>query len=607
MDTTNYLDPKQPLEGRVVSLLEVLTIDEKLSLCAGQNFWETRAIPRLGLKAFRMTDGPRGVAFHSSRFKRCTAFPSGISQAASWDRELMGRFGEAVAREAKSVGAGCILGPAINITRTPLNGRTFEYFSEDPMLNSQLAVPMVKGVQKQGVAACVKHFAANSQETNRMRNSSEVSQRALEEIYLPAFKASVEQADAWSIMAAYNAVNGVAACENPELLQDKLRGEYGFRGFVVSDWFAVRRTRSAEACVKAGLNLEMPGKGSRYRHKNIRESFAQDKFSESELDENLRGLLRVMVLTGHLDPEGSTGERNTPEHQALACEMAEAGITLLKNAGGLLPLNPEKTKKIAVLGPKLKKRNCLPLWGGSAGVWPPYEVTPLKGLMAENRDRFEWVKSPKDADAVLLFVGLSHRPGGDSEAMDRKHLHLPPKQQVLIEETLAVNPNTIVVLINGGPVTMPWLDEVPSVLETWYPGMEGGTAIAKVLFGDSNPSGKLPLTFPRQLQDSPAHQSERSYPGDKKTVHYDEDIFVGYRHFDKQAIEPLFPFGHGLSYSEFDYDGLQLESERLVAGDTLRISMILNNASDRPGAEVVQLYISDQQADPDRPPQALKG
>ena len=359
--------------------------------------------------------------------------------------------------------------------------------------------------------------------------------------------------------------------------------------------------------MKAGLNLEMPGKGSRYRHKNIKQSFEQGNFSESELDENLKGLLRVMVLTKHLDPQGITGERNTPEHQALACQMAEAGITLLKNVGGLLPLNPEKTKKIAVLGPKLKKRNCLPLWGGSAGVWPPYEVTPLKGLQAENRDRFEWVKSPKEADAVLLFVGLSHRPGGDSEAMDRKHLHLPPKQQALIEETLAENPNTIVVLTNGGPVTMPWLDDVPAVLETWYPGMEGGTAIAKVLFGDSNPSGKLPLTFPKQLHDSPAHQSQRSYPGDKKTVHYDEDIFVGYRHFDKQEIEPLFPFGHGLSYSTFKYDDLQLKSERLEADDTLSISMNLSNTSDRSGAEVVQLYIADQQGEADRPPQALKG
>jgi len=612
MNSISYLDPDLPLEDRVSGLLNALTIDEKLSLCAGQNLWETRAVPRLDLKPFRMTDGPRGVAFHSSRLKRCTAFPSGIAQAATWDRDLMGRCGEAIAQEAKAVGARCLLGPAINITRTPLNGRTFEYFSEDPLLNSQLAVAMVKGVQRKGVAACVKHFAANNQETNRIRNSSEVSERALQEIYLPAFRASVQQADAWSVMAAYNAVNGVAACENTDLLKNKLRDEYGFRGFVVSDWFAVRRTSSPEAVLKAGLTLEMPGKGSRLRYKNIKASFDQGKFSEAELDENLRGLLRVMALTGHLDPEPDVGERNTPEHQLLAREIAEAGMTLLKNDGGLLPLCPGKTKKIAVLGPKLKKKNCLPLWGGSAGVWPPYEVTPLQGLEAENQGRFEWVQSPADADAVLLFLGLSHRPGADSEAMDRKHLHLPEKQQALVEATIAANPNTIVVLINGSPVTMPWLDDVPAVLEAWYPGMEGGRAIARVLLGDSNPSGKLPVTFPKQLQDSPAHQSARSYPGDRHSVYYEEDIFVGYRHFDKRNIEPLFPFGHGLSYTEFEYTDLQLGARQLAAGETLNISMTVTNTGDRAGAEVVQLYIADLQAtggglQPERPPQALKG
>lgn len=520
----NYLDTAMPLEQRVTSLLDALQIDEKLSLCAGQNFWETRAIPRLGIKAFRMSDGPRGVAFHSSRMSRCTAFPSGVAQAASWDEDLMARFGEAVARECKSTGAQMILAPAINITRTPLNGRTFEYLSEDPLLNARLTVPMVKGVQSQGVAACVKHFAANNQETNRMRNSSEVSERALQEIYLPAFKAAVEQADAWSVMAAYNAINGTAACESPDFLKTRLRDEYGFRGFVVSDWFAVRRTSSPEACIKAGLNLEMPGKGSRYRFKNIKKAYEKDLFSEAELDENLRGVLRVMVLTGHLDPQTDNGARNTVEHQTLAREMAEAGITLLKNEGNLLPLDPSRVKKIALLGPKLKRRNCWPLWGGSAGVWPPYEVTPWQGLQAQNHGRFQWVNSPGEADAVLLFVGVGHRPGFDSEAMDRKSLHLPRKQQALIQQTVAANPNTVVILTNGGPLAMSWMDEVPALLETWYSGMEGGNAIARVLFGDTNPAGKLPLTFPKQLKDSPAHKSERSYPGDKRAVHYEEEL-----------------------------------------------------------------------------------
>ena len=606
MENANYLNTTAPLEERVTSLLNALQVDEKLSLCAGQNFWETRAIPRLGLKAFRMSDGPRGVAFHSSRRRRCTAFPSGVSQAASWDERLMSRFGEAVAQECKATGAQMILAPAINITRTPLNGRTFEYFSEDPLLNARLTVPVVKGIQSQGVAACVKHFAVNNQETYRMRNSSEVSERALQEIYLPAFKAAIEQADAWSVMAAYNAINGTAACENPDFLKTRLREEYGFRGFVVSDWFAVRRTSSPEACIKAGLNLEMPGKGSRYRFKNIKAAFQRGAFSEAELDDNLRGLLRVMVLTGHLDSLADSGERNTREHQSLAREMAEAGITLLKNDGDLLPLDTSRVKKIAVLGPKLKRRNCWPLWGGSAGVWPPYEITPWQGLQTQNHGRFQWVKSPREADVVLLFVGVGHGPGFDSEAMDRKSLHLPRKQQQLIRKTLAANPNTVVILTNGGPLAMPWLNEVPALLETWYPGMEGGNAIARVLFGDTNPSGKLPLTFPKELQDSPAHHSKRSYPGDKHAVHYEEELFVGYRHFDKYKIEPLFPFGHGLSYTRFGYSELQIHGSTFTAEDTLEVSMNLINSGKVAGAEVVQLYVSDEQAEADRPLQSLK-
>jgi beta-glucosidase len=605
-----YLDATAPLEARVSSLLQALDIDEKFSLCAGQNFWETRAIPRLGIKPFRMSDGPRGVAYHSSRRSRCTAFPSGVSQAASWDENLMTRFGEALASECKATGAQMVLAPAINITRTPLNGRTFEYFSEDPLLNARLTVPVVRGIQSQGVAACVKHFAANNQETHRMRNSSEVSERALQEIYLPAFKAAVEQADAWSVMAAYNAINGTPACENRDFLKTRLREEYGFRGFVVSDWFAVRRTSSPESCVKAGLNLEMPGKGSRYRSSNLKAAYQKKLFSEAELDENLRALLRVMVLTGHLDAQhesrAQNGERNTPAHQALAREMAEAGITLLKNDGGLLPLDPSRIKKIALLGPKLKRRNCWPLWGGSAGVWPPYEVTPFQGLQEQNRGRFEWVNSPDEADVVLLFVGGSHRPGSDSEAMDRKSLYLPRKQQELIRRTVAANPNTVIILTNGGPLAMPWLDDVPSLLETWYPGMEGGNAIARVLFGDVNPSGKLPLTFPKQLQDSPAHQSERSYPGDKRAVHYDEELFVGYRHYDKHEIEPLFPFGHGLSYTQFQYSDLQIYGASFNADDTVVVSMQLTNSGAVAGAEVVQLYIREERVASDRPPQRLK-
>ncbi|MEH6588453.1 MAG: glycoside hydrolase family 3 C-terminal domain-containing protein [Halioglobus sp.] len=603
--TPLFRDSKAPLEQRLGSLLEALTVDEKLSLCAGQGFWGTKPVPRLGIKSYKMTDGPRGVGFHSSG-KRCTAFPSGISHAASWNEDLMQRFGAALGRETKAVGAKMVLAPAINITRTPLNGRTFEYLSEDPLLNSRLAVPLVKGIQGEGVAACIKHYCANNQETQRMSNSSEVSERALQEIYLPAFKAAVEQADAWSVMAAYNAVNGTPACENEDLLKRRLRHDWGFRGFVVTDWFAARRTSSPEACVKAGLGLEMPGKGSRYRQKNIKAAYDSGLFSEDELDENLSGLLRVMILSQHFDETADQGSLNTPEHQALAQEMAEQGMTLLKNDGNLLPLDPSKTRKIAVLGPKLKRRNCWPLWGGSAGVWPPHEVTPLRGLQAQNQDRFEWIKSPAEADAVLLFIGLSHRPGRDSEVRDRKSLELDDRQNRLVTDTLKKNSNTIVVLIHGGPVTMPWAEQVPAILDAWYPGMEGGTAIANTLFGDNNPSGKLPVTFPQRLSDSPAHDSERTFPGVEKKVYYEEELFVGYRHFDKQAIEPLFPFGHGLSYTSFDYSQCQLTSSSLAPSETLEVTVTITNTGKCYGQEVVQLYVADLQADDDRPEQALK-
>lgn len=592
------------LDAQVQELLRAMTVEEKLSLLAGKSLFKTKGIPRLGLAPMKLTDGPRGVGFHST-LRRCTAFPTGIALAASWDPDLGREFGEALALEARSVGAQVVLGPAINICRTPLNGRTFEYFSEDPELNSRLTVAVIKGIQSTGVAACVKHYAANNQETNRMRNSSRVSERALREIYLPAFEAAVREADVWAVMAAYNAVNGVAACEHRPLLHDILREEYGFTGFVVSDWFAVRRTASGASCLKAGLDLEMPGRGSRYRLSRLKKEFAAGAFTLEELEHRLRNLLRIWLRTS-ADAGHPTGRRNTPQHQQLARRMAAQGITLLKNAGQLLPLHGKRIRRLAVLGPRAGKRNCRPLYGGSAGVWSPYEVTPVQGLREMLGASCEIVSDPVGADAAVVCVGLGHRLGGDSEAGDRKSLALPAEQDALVRETLAKNANTIVVLVTGSPVAMPWVDDVPAILMAWYPGMEGGRAIADVLFGEVNPGGKLPVTFPRALADSPAHSDPRCFPGDKKEVRYDEDIFVGYRHFDREAIEPLFPFGHGLSYTSFEYSQLAIEQAGWQQGGALRLAMKLTNTGSCDGAEVVQLYVGPCAASLPRPVKELK-
>ncbi|MEE4145029.1 MAG: glycoside hydrolase family 3 C-terminal domain-containing protein [Halieaceae bacterium] len=592
------------LDTRVRSLLRAMTVDEKLSLLAGNSLFKTKGVSRLGLTPMKLTDGPRGIGFHSS-LRRCTAFPTGISLAASWDPELGREFGEALALEARSVGAQVVLGPAVNICRTPLNGRTFEYLSEDPELNSRLAVEVIKGIQSKGVAACIKHYAANNQETNRIRNSSRVSERALREIYLPTFEAAVREADVWSVMAAYNAVNGVAACEHKQLLTDVLRNEYGFTGFVVSDWFAVRRTSSAASCLKAGLNLEMPGRGSRYRLSRLKKEYDAGAFTLQELDDSLRDLLRVWLRT---NPEAGhpTGRRNSPGHQQLARRMAAQGITLLKNDGALLPLDIAGIRRLAVVGPRAEKRSCRPLYGGSAGVWSPYEITPVQGLREMVGSACEIVSDPAGADAVLVFVGLGHRLGGDSEAGDRKNMALPPDQDALVRDTLAKNPNTVVVLVTGSPVEMPWVDDVPAIVMAWYPGMEGGRAIADVLFGRVNPGGKLPVTFPRTIADSPAHGDPRCFPGDREEVCYDEDIFVGYRHFDRVALEPLFPFGHGLSYTRFEYSELTIEEDDWQHGGPLRLSMRLTNSGRRDGAEVVQLYVGPPAAPVPRPVRELK-
>ncbi len=610
-----YLDEDLELEKRVDDLLGRMTLEEKIKVLAGKMFFFTKTIKRLGLKSFKMTDGPHGVGALGTYFKKKTTyFPVAICRASTWNLELSEQFGQALAEEVRAVGRHMILGPAINIHRTPLCGRTFEYQTEDPYLNSELAVAVVKGVQSKRIAACIKHYVGNNQEKWRFNVSSEIDERTLREIYLPAFEASVKNADVWSVMACYNKVNGVHGCENKDILMEKLINDFGFQGFIVSDWFATKFT-TTEGCMKAGLSLEMPYRNV-YKKAKILEALKSSQITEEILNDRVRRLLRVMFLVGMFDnkekiPEGSLG---TPEHIQIAKKIAEEGIVLLKNENNILPLDISQIKKIAVLGPNANKKFAFS--GGSSMIRSIYEVTPLAGLKNKCKNKIEFVNLPSEADVAIVFAGLNHSKNMDTENSDRLTLDLSSSQIDLIKNTVKNNSNTIVVLLNGSPIAMSdWIKDVPAVIEAWYPGLEGGNVIADILFGDVNPSGKLPITFPKKLEDSPAHKSERTYPGIKesinnskplKKVFYDEGIFVGYRHFDKNNIEPLFPFGYGLSYTTFKYENLKIKKAEISKNDKIEISVDITNTGNRKGAEIMQIYINDCECSAERPPKELK-
>jgi len=484
-----FMNEALDLESRVNDLLERLTLEEKFKLLVGRRMWFTRPIKRLGINSFIMYDGPHGVRPDFGETK-ATRFPSAICKAATWDPELSKKFGIAIAQEVRDVGAHMILAPGINIQRTPMCGRTFEYQSEDPYLNKVLAVAAVKGIQSQKIAACVKHFTCNNQETNRHTSSSEVSERALQEIYFPAFKATVEEADAWSFMSCYNKLNGIFGSEHYGLIRERLMGEWGFRGFVVSDWGATVFT-TTKGCMNAGLTLEMPTKKV-YGKKALHKSFENGEFDEVTLNDNVKRLLRVMFLTGLFDDPSKvpSGSRNTAEHQSLVRKIAENGIVLLKNENKILPLNINNLNKICIIGPNSNLKSAHD--GGSSQNFPPYEITAFDGIAERCKNKIEIIDNHADVDAVILCVGLNHDLGMDAESVDKNSFALPSEQISLIKETIEQNPNTIVVLINGSPVSMvEWIEDVPAIIEAWYGGMEAGNAIANVIFGDINPSGKL--------------------------------------------------------------------------------------------------------------------
>nr|MDO8083456.1 glycoside hydrolase family 3 C-terminal domain-containing protein [Candidatus Sigynarchaeum springense] len=607
-----YLDGTVPIEARVSDLLSRLTLDEKIDLMSGATSWSTREIKRLGIKAMYMTDGPQGIGPHSSNNSICTYFPTGTCRAATWNPALMQQFGAALAEEVLDIGYHMILGPAVNIIRTPFCGRNFEYQTEDPYLNSRMVVPTVQGIQSKRVAACVKHYACNNQEVWRNWVDTRVSERALQEIYLPAFEAATKEADAWSYMACYNRINGKWGCEQEHLVRELLMNTWKCRGFLVSDWGATNFIESPAGCIRAGLSLEMPAT-NRYTREWIKKELDAGHCTMAQVDNNVRRLLRVMFLVGLFDDPAKRpkGSRNTMEHRSIARKIAEEAIVLLKNDEKALPIDVSKVKMIAVVGMNANVK--MGEGGGSSQVRSPYEETPLEGIKERCRGKVKITDDPASADMAIVVTGLDHKGLAESEGVDRTEFDLPADQVNLIKQTVKQNPRTIVVLVSGTPVGVEsWVDSVPAVVQAWYAGQEAGNALASVLFGEVNPSGRMPFTVPKRLQDSPAHATVKTYPGiddeDKgPTVEYAEGIYVGYRHFDKHCIEPRFPFGHGLSYTMFEWKNFRVEPMIVKNGWPIDVFIDITNTGSCPGADVVQVYVEDVESSVDRPPRELKG
>ena len=755
------------MQVKLNELQTQMTVAEKVSLLAGATMWTTMPIERLHIPAIKVTDGPNGARGEGLQGHTTSAcFPAGIALASTWNTELVTQVGIAIAEEAKTKGAHVLLAPTVNIHRSPLNGRNFECYSEDPYLSSRMAVAYIQGVQSQGVSACVKHFVCNDSEFERQSISSEVSERALHEIYLPPFKAAVQEANSWAIMSAYNKLNGTYCSEHPQLLRTILKEAWGFDGLVMSDWFGTYSTAAAAG----GLDLEMPGP-ARWFGQQLIEAIQNGVLDESIVDDKVSRLLRLIQRTGAFDQPEPVAEQaiDKPEHRQVAYQAAVESIVLLKNEADVLPLQPQSLQKIAIIGPNARVAQIQ--GGGSAGVTPHYVVTPYDGMMNKVGDQIEigyelgctnhkllpvltmnWVTAvdqsragltleffnnaelaesaidsqvtqkgefiwfgdppqevgdlfsarlrgtftaprtgtyhfslvsaglsrlsldgqelvdnwtaqrsgeayfglgsaeeiasielksgqPYDlvveftqgapgrptalrigclppipaqsieaaatlaakADVALVFVGLTNE--WESESYDRKDMTLPGRQAELIEAVATANEKTIVILNTGSPITMPWLAKVTAVIQAWYPGQEAGNAIADILFGDVNPSGKLPQTFPKRLQDNPAYIN---YPGENGRVYYGEGVFVGYRYYEKKEIEPLFPFGYGLSYTTFTYDDLVLDTTEYAADETIQARATITNSGSRAGQEIVQLYLHDVESRLVRPEKELK-
>ena len=605
----------------IPEILSKLTLEEKASLASGRDFWSTKPVDRLGIESFVLTDGPHGVRKQATAGDRvglhdavpATCFPSAAGLAASWDRALVEEVGVALGRECQALGVGVLLGPGVNIKRSPLCGRNFEYLSEDPFLAGELASHLVKGMQSQGVGASVKHFAANNQETARMLVDVIVDERTLREIYLPAFEAVVRGSQPWTVMCSYNRLDGTYASQHRWLLTELLREEWGYTGLVVSDWGAADdRVRG----LAAGLDLEMPGNGG-FTDADIVAAVRAGRLDPAVLD---RAVERILTLYARVVEGRRPGASfDAAAHHALARRAAAESAVLLKNEGGILPL--PRRGRIAFLGAFARQPRYQ--GGGSSHIQPtrlenahdaavgllagrgqvryapgydPAQEEPDAELLREAR------AAAAAADAAVVFIGLTEV--FESEGFDRKHLRLPRNHVALLEAVAEVQPRLAVVLSNGSPVEMPWLPLAPAVLEAYLGGQAGGAAAVDLLFGEVNPSGKLPETFPARLEDSPAFLH---FPGTRDRVEYREGVFVGYRYHDAARVEPLFPFGHGLSYTSFAYSALTLDRATMEEDQVLGVSLKVKNVGPVAGQEVVQLYVRDEVAGAVRPEKELKG
>lgn len=660
--TPVYLDPSKPLEERVEDALQRMTLEEKVGVLHAQSKFCSRGVQRLGIPELWTTDGPHGIRpevlwdeWEQAAWTNdsCVAFPALTALAATWNPELAELYGRSLGEEALYRGKDVVLGPGVNIYRTPLNGRNFEYMGEDPLLASRMVVPYIKGLQSNGVAACVKHYALNNNEVNRHTSNVIVDDRTLYEIYLPAFKAAVTEGGAWSIMGSYNLYQNQHGCHNKRLLCDILRDEWGFDGVVISDWGGTHDTAEA---VENGLDLEFGswtngltnGRSNAYDNYYLADPYLkmlrEGKADMATLDNKVRNVLRLIFRTAMKSDKGF-GSLCSDEHYAAARRIGAEGIVLLRNKGNLLPLDPSKPQNILVVGENAVKM--MTVGGGSSSLKVQRETSPLDGLRAqapagstvvwergyvgdptgeyngvtsgqdlsESRSADRLIADAADAarraDIVIFVGGLNKATGQDCEDSDRESLALPYNQDAVIEALVAANPRTVVVNVSGNAVAMPWADKVPAILQAWFLGSESGNSLADVIFGRVNPSGKLPMTFPVRLDDVAAH-AVGEYPGTKRAdsdivdIRYNEGVMVGYRWFDTRKIRPLFAFGHGLSYTTFGYGKLSADASKIGPDGALTLSVDVTNTGSRAGAETVQLYISDTKASVKRPAKELK-